>query len=82
MTCMPLGAVAGDPMNDDILRVVAWVREHGRDEAVQQVRMRVLARTIEEGLRWDAVEERPCSPAYLDAVRVAASEVVGVPCPV
>ncbi len=73
----------GEQMNADLRRVVAWVREHGRDEAVQQVRMRVLPATIREGLRWDAVDDKtPCSPEYMQAVRAAASDVVGVPCPV
>lgn len=70
-------------MNADLRRVVAWVREQGRDEAVQQVRMRVLPATVQEGVRWDAMDDgRPVSREYLSVVRTAASEVVGRPCPV
>lgn len=62
--------------------VVTWVRSEGDLNALNRLRLRVLASTIKEGISLDQVSPATnCSDECLARVREAASAIVGQPCP-
>lgn len=65
-------------MAGELYSVIEWARKHGDVSTVSRLRMRVLPLTIKEHIIFDKVDANTsCSSQYLDAVRQAASELVG-----
>lgn len=65
-----------------LLAVVQWTQMNGDVSALSRLRMMVLPLTVKEGIIFDRVDgTTKCSPQYLDAVRDAASKIVGKECP-
>lgn len=62
--------------------VVTWVQAQGDMNALNRLRLRVLASTIKEGISLsDVTPSTTCSDDCLRRVRDAASDIVGKPCP-
>jgi hypothetical protein len=69
-------------MSSRLYSILKWAKDKGEMRAVERIRLRVLVASIEEGIALTKVgPETSCSPKYLQAVRDAASAVVGKPCP-
>ena len=66
-----------------IFGVLEWAKREGEVKAIARIRMRVLGDSVKEGVRLgDVKPDTRCSPQLLNKIRVAASEIVGKPCPV
>ena len=70
-------------MPGTLFEILQWARENGDITAVDRIRIYVLPQIVTEGFVFSEVgPSTTCSPVLLDAVRSAASEVVGKPCPI
>lgn len=68
--------------NGELNSVLAWVRTNGGRTMFNRLRIKILPQTVREGVVLDEVNaETTCSEAYLEAVRKAASDLLGQPCP-
>lgn len=64
-------------------QIVEWVKKEGEAHALSRVRLKVLGVTLKEGIALAQVQpSTSCSEECLKAIRAAASDVVGAPCPV
>ena len=70
-------------MAGELVKIVDWIKKNGEVKAVDRVRVMVLPQTMAEGIRLASIDATTkCSAALLQAVRGAASTVVGKPCPI
>ncbi len=69
-------------MGASLYDVLNWAKTNGEVKVVERIRLRVIGWTMREGISLANVHpDTKCSGECLDAVRRAASEVVGKPCP-
>jgi len=62
--------------------VLEWAKQNGEVKIIDRIRVQVLPVTMKEGIALnDVTKDTACSAECLDAVRKAASEIVGQPCP-
>lgn len=62
--------------------VLVWAKSNGEHNVTDRIRLKVLPLSVQEKIMFNAINNSTqCSPAYLAAVKKAASEAVGKPCP-
>lgn len=62
--------------------ILEWARKNGEPKVIDRIRVYVLPITMQEKIRINEVKpDTQCSQSCLDAVRQAASNTVGKPCP-
>ena len=65
-----------------LFKILDWARQQGETTAFDRIRVKTLPVTLDEMLWLDEVTpDTQCLEKTLEAVREAASEVVGRPCP-
>lgn len=70
-------------MAGEVIKIVEWVKKNGEVKAFDRVRVMVLPQTMAEGVRLNCIDATTkCSNVLLQALRSAATTVVGKPCPV
>lgn len=69
-------------MAGTLYQILEWARTSGEPKVIDRIRVYVLPVTMKEQIRITEVKpDTVCSQACLDAVRKAASSVVGKDCP-
>ena len=69
-------------MRGSLYDILNWAKTNGEVNALLRIRIMVLPLSVKEGIILDQVKPTStCSEQYLHAVRKAAQEVVGKPCP-
>lgn len=65
-----------------LYNIIQWAQQNGEVKAIDRIRVQVLPVTMKEKIRLNEVtKDTECSPECLDAIRKAASDVVGKRCP-
>lgn len=69
-------------MAGSLYDILEWAKKNGEVKVLDRIRVHVLPVTMQEKIRINEVTPTTtCSSACLEAVRKAASNVVGKPCP-
>lgn len=69
-------------MAGSLYDIIEWAKQNGEVKVVDRIRVKVLPVTMQEKIVIaEVTPSTACSPACLDAVRQAAINIVGKPCP-
>jgi hypothetical protein len=70
-------------MASDLYQVIDWAKTNGEVKVLDRIKLKTLSKLVQERVTLDQVTPATtCSPELVAAVRAAASDVVGKPCPV
>lgn len=69
-------------MATKLFQIIDWAKKNGEVKAVDRIKIRALSALMAENIQIQNItESTDCSGGCLEAIRKAASEVVGKPCP-